>query len=110
MLTEGGPQLYHVDNGLTLNYGKAYHPDYLDDYRQSAGLRTHMDLNPIHPAAIQWLNTLNPNVFAQHLANNGVPGELSQQAIQRLQTAQAMVNSGRSNWGQVWNSNYYGED
>jgi len=110
MLTDSGPQLYHVDNGLVLNYGKAYRPDYLDDYRQAAALRTHMDLNPIHPSAIQWLNTLNPNLFAQHLANNGVPGELSQQAVQRLQTSQAMAQSGRTSWGQLWNSNYYGED
>lgn len=110
MITMGDPQMYHVDNGLVLNYGKAYRPDYLDDYRQAVSLPHPIELQPIHPAAIQWMNGLNENLFANHLATNGVPGDLIQQAVQRMKVAKASAAMGRQNWGQIWNSNYYGDE
>jgi hypothetical protein len=64
-----------------------FYPEYMDAHQR------HFPETPqsIHPVAAEWLASLKPEVFAQHLRANGVPEPMINQAFERLMNAKVFT-------------------
>jgi hypothetical protein len=91
MLTKKAPNVHLIDNGLSLAYGHPASLGYLWDH-QHASSPDATSKNPhdtqIHPEAVKWMMSHDPDQFAKQLLANGVPPPLAKAAHARMRTLQ----------------------
>jgi hypothetical protein len=88
--SRGGIKL--IDHGLTFADQSSARVPTLPSYMRSLE-DVIPSASPVHPVAQQWLHSLDPVKFVQHLEANGVPEKAKTAALDRLTNARALLRS-----------------
>lgn len=90
-----------IDNGQAFSNSPRFSPKTSDfwaiGHEYNDGDRWYV--NPLHPAAVAWLQGLDPQKLAQHMDQLGVPKDLRDESVRRLIATKARTSRGNVSRG-----------
>lgn len=109
LISPDGRKLHLIDNGLSFPPTAAGHPEAfvpnVSEYWKVANKYNDGPdwyTKPLHPDAVNWVESLNPQKLAEHMDRLGVPKDERDEAVRRLTALKERVEKGSASRGAAY--------